>query len=217
MNAVLNLALGAVLVVAVVGGLRRGLRRELLNVAGLAAAFVGGILLAKPVAALVSRWGVVEEVPYLLAFVLGFVLVSLTFSLLKKPLLPREIDTAERISGGILGLAKGLLFAALLLYALIGVWPRLAETTDHAVVVRMVLPVTAAVDALAGAVAPLLPEELTAQLRSGYRFFREAGEQIGGVLDTVEGVGETAREYGERVREGAAVVDSLAGMMVPPP
>ncbi|GEM_PF-2056475 len=217
MSTVINLALAVVLVLATVGGIRRGLRRELMNIAGLVAALAGGIFLAKPVSALVSRWGVIEEVPYLLAFVIGFILVSFGFSMLKGPFLPKEIDTAERISGGIVGFGKGVFFAALLLYALVGIWPRLSEEAGEALMVRIVLPGTIAVDALAGAITPLLPEDLTAQVRSGFAFFRETREQIRETLDTFGAVGETARAYEQKMQESAAVADSLAGIIDPPP
>jgi len=216
-STVLNLALAAVLVMATLGGLRRGLRRELVNIGGLVASLAGGILLAKPVSSLVSRWGVIEEVPYLLAFVIGFILVSFGFSLLKGPFLPREIDSAERISGAVVGLGKGMLFAALLLYALVGIWPRLSEQVGDAVMVRIVLPGTVAVDALTEAITPLLPEELTAQVRSGFAFFRETREQIAESLESLGQVSETVQEYGRKVQESAAVADSVLGALEPPP
>lgn len=217
MSTVLNIALAAVLAMAALGGLRRGLRRELVNIAGLVASLAGGILLAKPVSSLVSRWGVIEEVPYLLAFVIGFILVSFGFSLLKGPFLPKEIDTAERISGAALGLAKGMLFAALLFYALVGIWPRLSEQAGDAVMVRIVLPGTVMVDALTEAITPLLPEELTAQIRSGFAFFRETREQLSESLESLGEASDTIQEYGRKVQESAAVADSVLGALEPPP
>ena len=76
MSSAISIAIVVIVGLAVFGGLRRGLRRELVNLAGILLAFVGGILLAKPVAALFKHYGVIEEVPYLLAFVCGFIAVS---------------------------------------------------------------------------------------------------------------------------------------------
>ncbi len=123
MSAVVNIGIIVVVGISVFGGLRRGLRKELLNLAGIVIAIVGGILLAKPVALLFRQWGVIEEVPYLLAFLCGFILVSLGYSMVKGRILPKEVDLSERISGALLGFAKGMISAAILVYALAGIWP----------------------------------------------------------------------------------------------
>ncbi len=217
MSAAVNIGIVVVVGLGVLGGLKRGLRRELLNIAGIVIAVVGGILLAKPVASVVRQWGVVEEVPYLLAFLCGFILTTLGFSLVKSRLLSKEIDLSERISGAVLGLAKGMLFAAILLYGLVGIWPRTTEVVGRAPAARLVLPLTAAVDALAGAIRPLLPRELTEQIREGYRYFNRTREDLEEAIGTLEGVGEKARGYREKVQESAAVADSLSRVLTPPP
>ncbi len=217
MNVVFTIGLAVVIGFSTFGGVRRGLRREILNIAGVIAAFVGGILLAKPVAALFNHYGVVEELPYLLAFLCGFIAVSLGFSILKGPLMPKEIDTAERLSGGILGFGKGIIFAGILLYLLVGIWPGSLETVTAAPAAKLVAPVTSIVDAVVGAVEPLLPEEFTIQIRDSFRFFQETRQQLGDALDTVREVGEATREYGQKVQAGAAMVDSLSSLVEPPP
>ena len=217
MSAAVNIGIVVVVGLGVLGGLKRGLRRELLNIAGIVIAVVGGILLAKPVASVVRQWGVVEEVPYLLAFLCGFILTTLGFSLVKSRLLSKEIDLSERISGAVLGLAKGMLFAAILLYGLVGIWPRTTKAVGRAPAARLVLPLTAAVDALAGAIRPLLPRELTEQIREGYRYFNRTREDLEEAIGTLEGVGEKARGYREKVQESAAVADSLSRVLTPPP
>ncbi|MCK4772827.1 MAG: CvpA family protein [Candidatus Latescibacteria bacterium] len=198
MSAVVNIGILVVVIIGVLGGLKRGLRRELLNLAGIVIAIVGGILLAKPVASLFRSWGVIEEVPYLLAFVCGFILVSLGYSMIKGRMLPREIDLSERISGAMLGFAKGLIVAAILVYALVGIWPQTAEAVGRAPTARIVLPLTAAIDALAGAIRPLLPEEMTEQIRGGYRFFDQTRKDLKQTLET-------------------AAADSLSRLIEPPP
>ena len=203
--------------ISVFGGLRRGLRKELLNLAGIVVAIVGGILLAKPVALLFRQWGVIEEIPYLLAFLCGFILVSLGYSMVKGRMLPKEVDLSERISGALLGFAKGMISAAILVYALVGIWPQSAEAVGRAPAARLVLPLTAALDALAGAIRPLLPEEFTTQIRDGYEFFKQTRNDLRETIETIEGVGETAREYGQKIQESAAVADSLAGALIIPP
>ena len=213
----INIGILVVVGISVFGGLRRGLRKELLNVAGIVIAIVGGILLAKPVALLFRQWGVIEEVPYLLAFLCGFILVSLGYSMVKGRILPREVDLSERISGALLGIAKGMISAAILVYALVGIWPQSAEAVGRAPAARMVLPLTAALDALAGAVRPLLPQEFTDHIRDGYRFFNKTRNDLRDTIETIEGVGETARDYGQKIQETAAVADSLAGALTIPP
>ncbi len=217
MSAVVNIGIIVVVGISVFGGLRRGLRKELLNLAGIVIAIVGGILLAKPVALLFRQWGVIEEVPYLLAFLCGFILVSLGYSMVKGRILPKEVDLSERISGALLGFAKGMISAAILVYALAGIWPQSAVAVGRAPAARLVLPLTAALDALAGAVHPLLPEEFTSQIRNGYEFFNRTRDDLRETIDTVEGIGETAREYGQKIQESAAVADSLAGALTIPP
>ncbi len=217
MNVVITIGILVVVGLAVLGGLRRGLRRELLNIVGVILAIVGGILLAKPVASLFNHYGVIEELPYLLAFLCGFIAVSLGFSILKGPLIPKEIDTAERISGGLLGFMKGVIFAGILLYLLVGIWPGSVKTVTDVPAARLVAPVTSIIDAVVGAVTPLLPEDFTARVRNGFQFFQDTRRELGSAFETARDVGESAREYGRKVQEGAAVVDSLAGMLEPPP
>jgi hypothetical protein len=211
---VVDIALVILVALTVLGGLRRGLRRELINLAGVVVALLGGVFLARPVASLIARFGVLEEVPWLLAFIGGFLAASLLFSLLKAPLLPREIDLAERISGGVVGLGKGVVLAALLLYLLLGVWPDGAGRLTAAPAARLVLPVVEVVDRVAGAVRVLLPRDFTERVRTTWEGVRRSGREVSETLETIQKAGEQAREYGRRVGEGAAVVDSL---LHPPP
>lgn len=199
--------------ISVFGGLRRGLRRELLNLAGIVIGIVGGMLLAKPVGLLFRRWGVIEEIPYILAFLCGFILVTLGYSMVKGRVLPKEVDLSERISGALLGFAKGMISAAILVYVLVGIWPQSAEAVGRAPAARMVLPLTAALDALAGVVRPLLPEEFITQIRDGYEFFNKTRKDLRETIETIEGAGETARKYGQKIQESAAAADSLAAAL----
>lgn len=199
--------------ISVFGGLRRGLRRELLNLAGIVLGIVGGILLAKPVGLLFRSWGVIEEIPYILAFLCGFILVTLGYSMVKGRILPKEVDLSERISGALLGFAKGMISAAILVYVLVGIWPQSAEAVGRAPAARMVLPLTAALDALAGVVRPLLPKEFITQIRDGYEFFNKTRKDLRETIETIEGAGETARKYGQKIQESAAVADSLAAAL----
>lgn len=199
--------------ISVFGGLRRGLRRELLNLAGIVLGIVGGMLLAKPVGLLFRRWGVIEEIPYILAFLCGFILVTLGYSMVKGRILPKDVDLSERISGALLGFAKGMISAAILVYVLVGIWPQSAEAVGRAPAARMVLPLTAALDALAGVVRPLLPQEFITQIRDGYEFFNKTRKDLRETIETIEGAGETARKYGQKIQESAAVADSLAAAL----
>ncbi len=189
MNTVITIGFLVVVGFATIGGVRRGLRRELLNITGVIASFVGGILLAKPVASLLRHWGMIEELPYLLAFLCGFIAVSLGFSIFKGPLMPKEIDSAERLSGGVLGFGKGIVFAGILLYLLVGIWPGSVEMLKTAPAANLVAPVTSIIDVVVGAVEPLLPEDFTVQVRDSFQFFKETRQQLGETLDTVRGVG----------------------------
>ncbi len=214
MTRVVDLMVAVIVGLMVLGGLRRGLRRELLNLAGVVVAVAGGIFLAKPVASLIARLGVLEEVPYLLAFIGGFLAASLLFSLLKAPLLAREIDLAERISGGVVGLAKGVVLAAVLLYLVIGIWPASGGALTRGPATRMVVPVTGLVDRAAGVLRVLLPENFSVRVRTAWEGVREAGREAEEAVETMREAGETVRAYGEQVEAGAALVDSL---LKPPP
>ena len=112
---------------------------------------------------------------------------------------------------------QGMVVAAILVYALIGIWPQTARAVGRAPAARVILPITTALDALAGAIRPLLPGEMTAQIREGYRFFTQTRKDLEEAVDTVGEVGETVREYGEKVQESAAVADSLTSLVTPPP
>ncbi len=131
----------------------------------------------------------IEELPYLLAFLCGFIAVSLGFSIFKGPLIPKEIDSAERLSGGVLGFGKGIVFAGILLYLLVGIWPGSVEMLKTAPAANLVAPVTSIIDVVVGAVEPLLPEDFTVQVRDSFQFFKETRQQLGETLDTVRGVG----------------------------
>ena len=185
MNTVLTVGFAVVIGLATIGGMRRGLRRELVNILGVIMAFVGGILLAKPIASLLNSWGMIEELPYLLAFLCGFIAVSLGFSILKGPLVPKDIDTAERLSGGIVGFGKGIIFTGVLLYLLVGIWPGSVETVTEVPAVRLVAPVTSIIDAVVGSVEPLLPDDFTEQVRDSFRYFRETRQLLGDALETI--------------------------------
>jgi uncharacterized membrane protein required for colicin V production len=178
MSRVVSVVLLIVVVLPVFAGLRRGLRRELLNLAGIVAAVAGGILLAKPAGMVFSSIGIMEEVPYLLAFVAGFIATTLAFSLLKAPLVPRAVYLAEWVSGGAVGFAKGLLGAALLVYLVVGIWPRTASAVSESQIGQYVLPLTRVVDRVVEAADIVLPRDLTERIREGYRSLQSVGEEL---------------------------------------
>jgi uncharacterized membrane protein required for colicin V production len=217
MSFLLNLVLILLIAGATVGGLLRGLRRELIGLMGVVASFAGGILLAKPVSVLFARWGVMAEVPYMLAFVVGFVAASLAYSILKGPLVPREIDTSERLSGGAVGLAKGLLVAALLVYLLVGIFPGVRPTVAKAPAAGLVMPLTPVIDGAATLLGRLLPPEFTERVRAGYRSFRDAGEGLSDAIQSLKDTAEEAKEITSKVEEGKARLDSLTAGSRPPP
>jgi len=217
MSAALNILLVLIMAALTFGGMRRGLRRELINLVGVAVALAGGVLLARPVSALFAQLGVLEDVPWLVAFLGGFVVSSLIFSIIKTPFLPKEVDLAERVSGALVGFLKGMVAAALFVYLLSGVWPPAAEELGEAPAARFVMPITRVVDTAVGGLGILLPDDLQERFRRAHHDLRNAVEGVEEMLDTLEGAGETVREYADKVGEGAAVVDSLAHSVVPPP
>jgi hypothetical protein len=79
------------------------------------------------------------------------------------------------------------------------------------------MPLTKMVDKAVGAARVLLPSDLTDRVRDGFDSLRDALSGIDEALETLEEAGETAREYQDKVGEGAAVVDSLAKSVIPPP
>ena len=217
MSHVFNLVLLIIIGLVTLGGVKHGLRRELLNIAGVIVAFVGGIFLAKPVGLLFRQFGVLEDVPYLLAFATGFLLASLGFSILKAPFRPKETDLAERISGGLVGFGKGLVAAALVVYLMAGIWPSSVRAVADAPVARFVMPIAKLIDRAVGAAHVVLPSEFTDRVRDGFDALRDTLSGFDEAFETLEEAGETAREYQERAGEGAAIADSLARTIVPPP
>ena len=197
MSRVISLVLLVVVALPVLAGLQRGLRRELLNLAGIVAAVAGAILLAKPVGMLFRSIGIMEDVPYLLAFAGGFVAVSLAFSVLKAPLVPKQVDLAERISGGALGLAKGLVGGALLVYLAVGIWPRTAGAVAESRMGRLVLPLTRIVDSVVDKAEILLPRDLTERIREGYRSLQSVGEELEEAIETLQETGGKADTPGQ--------------------
>ena len=217
MSAVLDLVLLVLVAGALLGGLLRGLRRELLNLFGLVVALAGGMVLAQPVTLLVRKWGLLEEVPWLLAFLAGFALASLAYSFFKAPLIPREIDLGERFSGAVLGAAKGLLLAAVLLYVLVGVFPQTASTIERSRHAGYVLPLVPVVDRLAVAMARLLPADFADRTRGEWEKVHELRRQWKEALETMEQGRQELRRMGIDPDLAAARLDSLRQLLPPQP
>jgi uncharacterized membrane protein required for colicin V production len=94
------------------------------------------------------------------------------------------VDAGERLSGAALGLAKGLVVSAVLLYLLVGAFPDARPAVSQARVAGLVLPLTPIVDRIVHGLEVLLPDELTDKVQAGYEAFRSAGRDLSGAVGT---------------------------------
>jgi hypothetical protein len=79
--------------------------------------------------------------------------------------------------------------AALLVYLVVGIWPRTAEAVSKSQMGHLVLPLTRVVDAAVDAAEVLLPRDLTEQIREGYRSLQSVGEELEEAIEKLQGTG----------------------------
>lgn len=139
-------------------GVYKGLVRILVGIAALVAAFALAAVYHRPLAATLG-WLGRDDGPRLLAsYVLIFVgvllLGGLTAFLLRNVVKIAMLGWADRLAGGVLGLASALLFAALVILPLVAYAPRGGHLLDRS----RLAPYVALVADLA---RPLAPQELS--------------------------------------------------------
>ena len=124
----IDLALAALLALALARGLAIGLIREVLSLAALAGACLAGFLFAGSAGAELGRWtgGALPPAAATLAGGLGvalavFIAVRLAGRLLARGAHAVGLAVPDRLAGGLLGLAEGAVVALLLVRAAIAV------------------------------------------------------------------------------------------------
>ncbi len=140
----IDLAVIALLAVAVFVGFRKGLVQEIVGIIALAAAFVAAVLLHRAAALWVRS--LVRAVPAEAAPTVGFLAVFLTVFLaitvagwlLSKLIKATPLDLADKVGGMAVGLAKGALIISvlLLLLAMVPLPKEASERLDRSAAVR---------------------------------------------------------------------------------
>ena len=155
-------ALGGILLLSMVVGAWRGLVHELMSLAGWLAAFVTAQWLADDVARWLPVWREAPvQVRYALSFVLVFVasmfVAAVVSWLLGKVVSTAGLRPADRMLGGIFGLARGLvvLLALAVVVHLLGMRNESWWRESH---------MTPVLEMLLAGIKPVLPQTLQAYL-----------------------------------------------------
>ncbi len=140
----IDLAVLALLAVAVFVGFRKGLVQEIVGIAALVAAFVAAVLLSRPAAQIVRR--LVSAIPEQIAPTIGFVAVFLAVFLaitvvgwlLSKMIKATPLDVADKLGGMAVGLIKGALVISvlLLLLAMVPLPKDVSDRLDRSAAIR---------------------------------------------------------------------------------
>lgn len=150
MRTVVDVAIVAFVVLFAISGLRRGLIRQILQIAGIVAGFVCAIYFSHVFAAWIeSRFDAPNVAARIAAAAAIFIIVVVAFHLvgllLRKIAELSMLGGLDRIGGAVLGAVKGVLLASLLLVVLldmpIPLPVDLREELEEDAIVRIVHPV----------------------------------------------------------------------------
>jgi len=152
----LDVALLAVIAVSVVAGLLKGLVREIISLVGVLVGILLALLLAPSASLTVARWIHHDVAAYAVAwvaiFVATLVLATLIGAALNRVIGFAHLSFANRVLGGLFGLARGMLIALVIVLGLTLFLDQSAPLlADSRVLPRMVWG--------ARLMAPLLPEQ----------------------------------------------------------
>ncbi len=123
MNAVIDILIGIIVLVFLVSGIKKGLIRQVLEVIGIIAAFIGAFYLAHRLAAyLEPRIGGSYQISLVVAALVIFIGVIIGFHFagvaIRKILKMTVLGSFDSVMGGVLGAVKGVLISSLLLILL---------------------------------------------------------------------------------------------------
>lgn len=140
----IDLAVLALLAVAVFMGFRKGLVQEMVGIAALAAAFVAAVIFNRQAAHLLR--GIVPSIPEHIAPTVGFIAVFLAVFLaitvvgwlMSKLIKATPLDLADKLGGMAVGLLKGALIISvlLLLLAMVPLPRDASEKLDRSAAIR---------------------------------------------------------------------------------
>lgn len=140
----IDLAVIALLAVAVFIGFRKGLVQEIVGIAALVVAFVAAVLFHRPAAQLVR--GLVPAVPeqvaptvgFMAVFLLVFLAITAAGWLLSKIIKATPLDLADKLGGMAVGLLKGAIIISvlLLLLAMIPLPKDVSHRMDRSAAIR---------------------------------------------------------------------------------
>lgn len=202
MNAVIDILIGIIVLVFFVSGIKKGLIRQVLEVVGIIAAFIGAFYLAHRLAVyLEPRIGGSYQISLVVAALAIFIGIIIGFHFagvaIRRILKMTVLGSFDSVMGGVLGAVKGILISSLLLIILFalplpaGVKGQMRRDPVIANV-RPVLPV------LFDAVFALGPDDLNFDeiVRSKDRFSGEA-------RDSLEDIKEEIDKHGKELRDRA--------------
>jgi membrane protein required for colicin V production len=159
---VIDIVVLVIIGVSVLYGVMRGLVREVLALLAWVAAFLLANLLAPEAARLLPQAMASEEIRLLVSFVVVFIVVLVGLSVLailaSKMVKIVGLGPADRVVGGIFGLARGLLVVMILvLLAGLTSLPRQPSWRDAAL--------TGPLEAFAGYIKAWLPSDLSKRIK----------------------------------------------------
>lgn len=126
MNIIIDAVIVIIIIFYFVSGLRRGLIRQVLDIVGIIAAFIGAFYFAGHLATYFDqRFNVPHQAALLIAAIIIFVGILLLFNLLgisfQKVSQVTLFDPLDRFGGGLFGAFKGVLLVSLFLVILLNI------------------------------------------------------------------------------------------------
>ncbi len=189
---IIRIITGVILLVFFVVGLKRGLVRQVFEILGLIAAFIGSFYLAHHLALYIaSRIELSYRIAMLIAAIVMFTGIIILFHYaglaMQKLFKMTVLGPFDRIMGGVFGAVKGILLVSFVLVIILSLpfrWDFQDQIRD---------------DAFTGAIYPVLPVLFDVVIsRSGLDFNRVAGiEKIG----SIDKVMENVEKYKEKMEE----------------
>ncbi|HMA77475.1 MAG TPA: CvpA family protein [Candidatus Krumholzibacteriaceae bacterium] len=192
MKSVIDIVIVIIIFYFLLSGIRRGLIRQILDVLGIIAAFIGSFYLAHRLAAyLESSMELSYNICLIMSAVILFIGIIILFHFisltLKKLINMTILGSFDRIMGGLFGAIKGLLFSSLILVILFSLpinpgFKKELERDRFISFVKPVLPV------LFDAVASIGPGELDFDriTRSKKHFIEKSRKKMQEIRDNID-------------------------------
>lgn len=192
MKSVIDIVIVIIIFYFLLSGIRRGLIRQILDVLGIIAAFIGSFYLAHRLAAyLESSMELSYNICLIMSAVILFIGIIILFHFisltLKKLINMTILGSFDRIMGGLFGAIKGLLFSSLILVILFSlpINPGFKKELERDRLISFVKPV---LPVLFDAVASIGPGELDFDriTRSKKHFIEKSRKKMQEIRDNID-------------------------------